>query len=140
MGVPLFAPRGSQDEHTAACSEGTRQQSVGSSKPAGRSCPPLGWFDSIAAPWGPFRCQVRVRALKASWQLVIAIRLDRWSRASTAHGDDLWPTFPAASGECARSGQAKPNFLRQGSLAVAVVEVTGLQHVAHLDVEERGGL
>jgi hypothetical protein len=23
-----------------------------SSKPAGRSSPPVGWFDSIAAPWG----------------------------------------------------------------------------------------
>ena len=26
-----------------------------SSKPAGRSSPPLGWFDSIAAPWAGFR-------------------------------------------------------------------------------------
>jgi hypothetical protein len=44
------APNGFRDRLSATHSGCTSRMHIRSSKPAGRSSPPLGWFDSIAAP------------------------------------------------------------------------------------------
>jgi hypothetical protein len=112
---------------------------IRSSKPAGRSSPPLGWFDSIAAPWLEIKDSCPIGAL--AWCDLDSKRVPNMSRASAIVPGHAWLPSPSPATSTASSASAARRGMRgTGCLTGARCRSTQARRPVLVPAQPRRGL